>query len=328
MATNLLWKEHPKINTSDENENKSDTAIFVDECINPGIRNGCINSQANLKGCTCSPGSNAAMADDTRLIRYVSKICSQIACDVASNFIMGRQRKIEAETLGREVNEEKICSMEQQDVKQSRNKEASESILLKTEDTGIIGMSSRQVGHFADIGIDADTVNMMCKSNIPVDDIFRANVPKHKAVEIPTEWQQFIGKDKIVGNWCDIMADTFKKYNMFCTFVFKGNHVSPLESRKRNSPLLRGFAVCAHRPTCTAEVHFTVTKEKRKTLLLSFKGEIIHDIRTTHARRIVGEIRRRKRQYFERNPRLPPSDVYREECTALNLNAFAAGNRT
>ena len=82
-----------------------------------------------------------------------------------------------------------------------------ESKLHKAEYTGIIVMLSKQVGYFAVIGIDAETVSMTRESNIPVDGIFRANVPKDKAVELTTKWRKYLGKDKLVGNWNELMAD-------------------------------------------------------------------------------------------------------------------------
>ena len=188
--------------------------------------------------------------------------------------------------------------------------------------------TGKKLETFADIGISADTLSMLCESNVPSDGIFKAPLPKDVSVKLPDDWQKHLGKDKLVRNWCELLVGIIKQHNQYCTLVFKGNHVSSLESRKRNCALVRGHAVCAHRPICTAEVHFSVTKSDLNTMHLKFKGEITHNVRNPRARHISGLAREQKRQIFEKKPTMPPSDVYRNDLSALSADAFAAGDRT
>ena len=267
-----------------------------------------LNESNEPDNAQCQLALKSLHRDDVfKLTDYVSGICSKIACDIANMCIIGGQDQSgvnprDSERKGTQATEIASTCLDgplRKTLIEESNTRVDENHSKVTNNTG------KQPGTFADIGISAETLSMLCESNVPSDGIFKASLPKDVNVKLPDDWQKHLGKDKLIGNWCDLLVGIIKQHNQYCTLVFKGNYVSSLESRKRNCALVRGHAVCAHQPICTAEVHFLVTKSDLNTMHLQFRGEITHNVRNTRARHISGLAREQKRQIFEKNLDLP-----------------------
>eukprot|EP00112_Aurelia_sp_Birch-Aquarium-sp1_P007867 Seg1859.4 transcript_id=Seg1859.4/GoldUCD/mRNA.D3Y31 product="Histone lysine demethylase PHF8" protein_id=Seg1859.4/GoldUCD/D3Y31 len=253
---------------------------------------------------------------------YVASVCSKITCDIAEKYL-GNSRTSTA------CKSSVVRTFQLRDQLEVTNSAAvtseqmhDEATLCQTEHEG----GERDA--FAGIGITNETLNILSDSNIHPSGMFTADIPSDITISLPAKWKEFIGKGRLIGNWTKFFAELIKQHNPHCTLVFKGNHVSSFGSRKRNSPFMKGYAVCAHRPTCSAEVHFSVVKNSMDNIHLRFTGRIKHDLHERKSRKISGELRNEAKKLFEKNPGLPPSDVYRKGLANLTPDEFAAGNRT
>ena len=163
---------------------------------------------------------------------------------------------------------------------------------------------------------------------MPSDGIFTVHNPQDTSISFPPSWNEFFGENKLVGNWTNALAKEIAKFNPYCTLIFKGNHVSRMNSRKKKSPFVNGYAICAHQPQCSGRVNFIVKKDDTSRMHFTFEGKIKHDLRAPKSRRIAGNSRAEMKDVFEKNIHLPPSDAYRSKLANISGPAFAAGNRT
>eukprot|EP00794_Sanderia_malayensis_P004195 gene4195-4754_t len=241
--------------------------------------------------------------------QYVSSICAKIAVEVANKCLFPRIESVPQKTS----------------IDDRPERRSIDSTYAEAESSNVEQVNER--GKYQSIGISGDTINMLSSSNIPADGKFKAPLPGNVSHKLEPSWQEFLGENRLTGEWTNHFAKIIAQYNPYCTLVFKGNFVSRLNSRKRTCPLVKGYAVCAHKPECSCEAHFSIRKENRNILLLEFKGSICHDLAIRKARRISGMERAKRTAVFERDINLPPSDVYRNDLKNISSDVFAAGNR-
>eukprot|EP00112_Aurelia_sp_Birch-Aquarium-sp1_P016905 Seg387.10 transcript_id=Seg387.10/GoldUCD/mRNA.D3Y31 product="hypothetical protein" protein_id=Seg387.10/GoldUCD/D3Y31 len=285
-----------------------------------------------------APGRDFAARSDAKsdqretlnLTDYAASICSRIACDIAKEILPLERQQFGMQNRDKVVLEDRKTSTEstkQEDGGLQCMKDAvadpqPQGTFYSDDDT------KDDEGTFSTLGIKPSTLSMVADSNLPRDGIFTAVPPPNTSIKLPDSWHKHIGPKRLIGDWTTFLHKLIKEQNPHCTLVFKGNNVSSLQSRKKNCPYISGFAVCAHRPLCKAEVHFDASKRDTGTMNFNFKGVIKHDLRERRARRMAGETRDNRKTTFEKNLNMPPSDVYRKDLADIKAGTFAAGDRT
>ena len=131
---------------------------------------------------------------------------------------------------------------------------------------------------------------------------------------------------RLGGDWADVIVEKIisQKYDG-CKWQFKRNYVHVINSRKKG-PFFQCVADCAI-PGCNVKLKLTVRNQNDGISELSFQGQRQHSPNTIFARNIKGTLREEYSDKYRKNPKLDPSEFYRQTLSSIPLDKYAVGNR-
>ena len=127
-------------------------------------------------------------------------------------------------------------------------------------------------------------------------------------------------------NYTNAFNKTLSKYNKYCSFAFKYNHVRKRNSRKKSAPLYTVKAECAIRgcPVTATNKEF----DKSDMLNIAFEGNVIHPIGEYKARRRIDKEKADLDFELEDNPNRKTIYLYNKNMENIDGDSFGAGNLT
>eukprot|EP00112_Aurelia_sp_Birch-Aquarium-sp1_P020247 Seg5179.4 transcript_id=Seg5179.4/GoldUCD/mRNA.D3Y31 product="hypothetical protein" protein_id=Seg5179.4/GoldUCD/D3Y31 len=125
--------------------------------------------------------------------------------------------------------------------------------------------------------------------------------------------------------WTHVFNKAMACVNPCCTWVFKGHYIKQAGSKK-SSPFFTCSAYCKIKG-CRCSVKIAIKRAGDSYADASFAGDISHATGSTAARQVRGQLRQEIMDCFEKNPNLPPSNVYREKLSSIPAKQFESGNR-
>ena len=127
-------------------------------------------------------------------------------------------------------------------------------------------------------------------------------------------------------NYTNAFNKTLSKYNKYCSFAFKYNHVRKRNSRKKSAPLYTVRAEC----TITGcPVTATIkTFDKSDMLNIAIEGDVIHPIGEYKARRRIDKEKADLDFELEDNPNRKTIYLYNKNMENIDGDSFGAGNLT
>ena len=183
---------------------------------------------------------------------------------------------------------------------------------------------------FDEIAINHETTNMMTRSNIPSDVIFRRKLfrkhsracPDISKISVVTK-----GKSRVfAGEYKNIFLGFLRTVNRFCNFVVKRQRLKAIESRKTMGPFWCGYFQCK-RKECPVKVKLILHSQFSDNIHMEFQGNVYHDVRKIYADDIRGIDREELKDDFKKNLFTPSTQVYVERLNNVSDEVFASGNR-
>ena len=350
-----------------KNENKRPKKYLTSDTANSAKSSLCLSQSCLSVVCNGSKSSPDLSLrrlqntqDDTRVYRYASEICSNMAVKLGEKFL-GLQIKETNNMNGMLVQGNKSTSIykgnsgEIKDSVSSKKKSSSEDnrrikvrVLQTEEESGGEDFQSdveisevcdgpQKSGEdcdiFKNVGLSPLTVNSLSQSNLPHDGILRIDLKTQEVKEqISQAWRGLPVLNKngyrcYGGDWTNYMTKILKKFNPYCVWCFNLNFIKKENARKKNTPYFRGKAKCTM-ANCTCIANIKITDELDDEMKINFSGEICHDVTAPKARRITGEVKGKIKETFSTNRLLPPSTFYRSKLGQVDHKAFQAGNLT
>ena len=127
-------------------------------------------------------------------------------------------------------------------------------------------------------------------------------------------------------NDTNVFNRILSKYNKYCCFAFKDNHVRKRNSRKKSAPLYTVKAECAKRgcPVTATIKEF----DKSDMLNIAFEGNVIHPIGEYKARRRIEKEKEDLDFVLEGNTNSKTLYLYNKNMENIDGDSFGTGNLT
>ena len=150
---------------------------------------------------------------------------------------------------------------------------------------------------FDEIGINQETANMMTRSNIPSDGIFR-----HKLLRKYSRACPDISKIPVVtkGEYKNIFLGLLRTVNRFRNFVVKRQRLKAIEPRKKTGPFWCRYFQC-ERKECPVKVKLILHSQFSDNIDMELQGNVYHDFRKTYADNMQGIDREELKDHFKKN---------------------------
>ena len=218
--------------------------------------------------------------------------------------------------------------------KQNNNSAQTKSDDIASSDSS--GISENESDNDNDL-FSKETVSSVLGYEIPKSGFFTKELDKasHFDLEDNIFDQLYQQKNKRCfkkGTWQSYFVKGLKKSNPFCVFNFKHHHVSTADKYKKNSnqKLFFANASCAF-STCKVQVKLEMFD--RKSVRVTYTGNINHDVNEQHCRYIRGNERQELKDEFKGG--IKPLVKYLEcvdkhtpeELIAGNIDGFGKNTR-
>ena len=185
---------------------------------------------------------------------------------------------------------------------------------------------------FSKYGISSETANILGACNFPNTGTFHQPMDKKVfKLNVPVDFYSlphrsgYDGRRQFSDEWTHVLNRAMACVNPYCVWVFKGHYIKKAESRK-SSPFFTCSASCKIKG-CKCSVKIAIKSAGDSYADASFAGDIVHAIGSTAARQLRGKVRQEIMDHFEKNPNIPPSNVYRDKFSSIPAKQFESGNR-
>ena len=184
---------------------------------------------------------------------------------------------------------------------------------------------------FEQVGISHDTAQAMAECSLPRIKIVDKKIggTKHK-VKVTAAWKALpiLQRNRYRaygGDYQNVCLSSVKECNPYCSFTVFRSYIKKIDSRKSTTPFFTGKGRC--QTPCQCVFTITLNCQNDTHLLISFEGDIKHDITKPMSRQIRGSDRQKEKEKYLQNTQLNLSDVYRQKLFAVPPVSFACGNR-
>eukprot|EP00795_Rhopilema_esculentum_P003136 gene3136-1441_t len=186
---------------------------------------------------------------------------------------------------------------------------------------------------FEDFGLSEKLASLLTGSDITGRKEFKKKMDGVKRVmPLDPVWRNLEiktlkgGSRRFAGEWTAFFSKMIEKFNPFCVFAFKHNHIKNEASRKKKSPFFKASGFCTIKK-CKCNVLLCIESEHSKDINIDFRGDAVHDASNLRARRMTGTERNNLKDVF-RETSSKPSGLYRQKLKEITADAYSAGNRS